>query len=140
MNLGYLSPDGKFYTCNYWEHMSLAVRICHEITGTEFYSGFKAEQYLLDIGYLVIRSRNIGYNSICSKEYGDSINCDKTIVNLITTAQHNYIRELFNNNSWSNLDQLDSMNEVLKTDSDFKRWLPQDDDLVLNPALNGKIE
>lgn len=39
-----------------------------------------------------------------------------------TAAQHNYTRELFNNN-YSNLDQLDSMNDVLKNDNDFKRWL-----------------
>ena len=89
MNLGYLSPSGQFYICEYWGHGSLALRICRNIhkINTDLLTPIQAETYLFNLGYLCIRSRDISYTHYCSKKYSDSICVNKSVINILTKSQ-----------------------------------------------------
>ena len=134
MKLGYLSPKGKFYECNYWEHMDLATRICKKITDKvydkpiELIHGYDAERYLLDLGYICFGSRYVVFNQFCSEEYRNTIHIDKFVVNLLTEVQSKYLNSL----DFDNLDQMDAALKILRDDEDIKKYVDIDDDLIVN--------
>lgn len=56
MLIGFLSPEGIFYECTSWEHTSKAVEIYEQLYGEHYYGS--AEDFLLRLGYLVLRARD----------------------------------------------------------------------------------
>lgn len=60
--IGFLSPQGIFYMCKPWEHEKMASKICMENHNIS-YMGSRAEDFLLEQGYLIIKedSAFLGY-------------------------------------------------------------------------------
>lgn len=58
MLIGFLSPEGNFYECSSWEHTSKAAELCEELYSKTFHIGQIAEDYLLSLGYMVLRVRD----------------------------------------------------------------------------------
>lgn len=137
MVIGYLSPIGKFYSCLSYGHTDLALSICQKLYKSEItrFNIIDAEKYLLDLGYICFRARDVIYVHLCSKNYCNHLNTNNKLVNIISESQHNYIKNIFNSNSWNNLDQLDSMNRILNDNQSFESYLKKDSHLQLNPIL-----
>lgn len=55
--VGYLSPTGNFFKCEPWGHTELASRLVFEVFG-ENLLGLDAEDFLLDEGFLAIKTRD----------------------------------------------------------------------------------
>lgn len=62
--IGFLDPEGKLHECNSYEHLDLAVEITEKM-GKSFRNRLDAENYLLSLGWIAVRARdvygNIGY-------------------------------------------------------------------------------
>lgn len=137
MNLGYLSPDGKFYSCNSFEHLDLAYKICSKITKLvyntpiELVNKIEAEKYLEDIGYICFRSRDINYYHFCSKDYKNILNIadNKYLINLLTDTQLNYLNTI---EDFDNLEQIDCVNRIIKDNAELKEAIIDDKDIILN--------
>lgn len=137
MNLGYLSPSGKMYTCSSFGHMELAMKICntYEKPVFELTNSLDCEMYLLDIGYVCIRSRSVEYSSFTTRKFGNYFGA-KVCVNLLTDAQRDFIRNLFETSSWYNTDQMDAAQMILDYD-ELLRDTEWNDGELMNP-LNRK--
>ena len=137
MNLGYLSPSGQMYTCSSYGHMELAMKICntYEKPVLELKNSLDCESYLLDIGYVCIRSRSVAYSSFTTRKFGKYFGA-KVCVNLLTDAQKDFIRNLFETESWYNTDQMDAAQMILDYD-EFLRDAKWNDGELMNP-LNSK--
>ena len=55
---GYLTPEGILEECDSYEHCDKAREICESL-GQKFLTGVQAENYLLDKGYVVVRTRDV---------------------------------------------------------------------------------
>lgn len=139
--IGFLAPDGKFQSCSSFEHLDMAAHICKTITKSvygkdvDLVQCFEFERYLLDIGYVMFRARDIGYAQWCSKEYCDSLNLpDDSYVNSLTSKQIAFINKCNDNLTWNNSDQIESMYKILEYDKDIKQGI-KDNELKLNPCL-----
>ncbi len=68
---GFLSPDAVLYTCTTYDHLNTALEICEKL-GRKFNNGVKAEDYLMDAGWVVVRARDvygrIGYPQLCDEQ------------------------------------------------------------------------
>lgn len=137
MNLGYLSPSGKMYTCSSYGHMELAMKICntYENPVYELKNSLDYEVYLLDIGYVCIRSRSVEYSAFTTRKFGKYFGA-KVCVNLLTDAQKDFIKNLFGTDSWYNTDQMDAAQKILDYD-DLLRDTELNDEELMNP-LNRK--
>lgn len=137
MNLGYLSPSGKMYTCSSYGHMELATKICstYENPVYELKNSLDCEVYLLDIGYVCIRSRSVEYSSFTTRKFGKYFGA-KVCVNLLTDAQKYFIKNLFETDSWYNTDQMDAAQKIIDYDESLRDMKLNDGELV-NP-LNRK--
>lgn len=69
--IGVLSPDGKFYKCESYGHLSLAKELCKTLFNKEFLSGVKCEDYLLENGYIVFQTRHVynGFFKITDEQF-----------------------------------------------------------------------
>lgn len=109
--VGFLSPEGEYIKCASWEHTSKAHEICVEKFGESFFNGLSAEDYLLSLGYLVIRARDT-YMTYWDKDH-------KAI--LLTDKQLSWLTE---NAEQFNEEQKKDMNEILFDQEDLrKRYL-----------------
>ena len=73
--IGMLSPDGKFYECDSYGHLSLAEDLCKDLFNkTDFYRTIQCEDYLISKGFIVFQARHV-YNGFfeISKEQLDFI-------------------------------------------------------------------
>ena len=52
---GFLSPQGNFYECDGYFHMTTAEKICDSI-GAEYKNGFLAEQKLFHLGWIELKT------------------------------------------------------------------------------------
>ena len=59
--IGYLAPDGNLFECEAWGHMDKAKEVCLALYGEDFYSGVKAEEYLLSKGFVILYARSVGF-------------------------------------------------------------------------------
>lgn len=140
MNLGYLSPSGQMYVCDYFGHLELARKICntYEKPFIELMNSSDCELYLLDIGYVCIRSRSVEYRPFTTRKFGSHFGA-KVCVNLLTDAQNDFIRNLFETKSWYNIDQMDSAQMILDYDECLRDGdIELKDGEIMNP-LNTKI-
>lgn len=78
VNLGFMSPSGKMYTCQPFEHLDLAKELCSKLgflDNTEkinkFYSSIDCENYLLAKGFLCMYSRNMMHGCAQKVQIGD---------------------------------------------------------------------
>lgn len=55
---GYLSPEGILEECESYGHTDKAKEICESL-GQCHFTGIRAEEYLLDRGYVVVRTRDV---------------------------------------------------------------------------------
>ena len=56
--IGFLSPNGKFYSCEPWCHLDAAETICDQVYNKYFPFRDEAENYLLQKGYLELRQKD----------------------------------------------------------------------------------
>ena len=61
--IGYLSPEGELHECEPWEHLDKATEIAESLTHRTPLTRLDAEQYLLNLGYLVVASRSVYGNT-----------------------------------------------------------------------------
>jgi hypothetical protein len=117
MKLGFLSPDGKLYECHSYDHLDTAMKICKSFENPvyELRTNLDCEDYLMDIGYVCLRARTVNFSSFCSKKYSQHFNA-KFCINFLTNSQRAYLKELFKNDAWFNVDQMDSADDILKYD------------------------
>lgn len=106
--IGFLSPEGEYIECTSWEHTSKAHEICVEKFGESFSNGVSAEDYLLSLGYLVIRARD-AYMTYWNKDQKAILLTDIQISWLTSNA------ERFN--EWQKKD----MNEILFDQEDLRK-------------------
>ena len=137
MNLGYLSPSGKMYICSSYGHMELAMRICNTYENPEYElkNSLDCETYLLDIGYVCIRSRSVVYEHFTTRDFSKHFNA-KVCVNILTDAQKNFLKQLFKNDEWYNTDQMDMAQQILEYDAMLKNSDLGDGE-ILNPLNIG---
>lgn len=105
--IGFLSPEGKFIECCSWGHTDKAKEICEEKYNKEFTIGLEAEDYLLSLGYLVLRARDA---------YMSYLNDCKWIV--LTDEQINWLTE---NIETLNENQKKDLNEILNDQEDIRK-------------------
>lgn len=115
---GFISPDGKYYTCDYAQHIYLAQRICNEnnyVQEIQKYTDgdvnlLDYEEYLYAKGYLGIASRYMAHSC-----YRGAIinNHDFGHVHL-SECQKKFIKNNLNNAY--NFDTLKSMEKLLQYD------------------------
>lgn len=55
---GFLSPEAVLYECASYDHLSTAIKICEGL-GKVCYNGIEAEDYLMDLGWVVVRARDV---------------------------------------------------------------------------------
>lgn len=108
--IGFLSPAGAFYKCEYWEHKSKAEQICKEVYNKPFSRPFDAIGFLLEHNWLILYSRELGHQQI---NYNKPIKTRPYSINYITSEQK----------SW-----MDSHAEQLNTSQleDYQRILDED--------------
>ena len=73
--IGILAPDGTLTPCNSYEHLSLASEMVENMEDAPVdvkCSGIDAEQYLQQLGYVIVRARDvyglIGYYKLWESE------------------------------------------------------------------------
>ena len=139
MKLGYLLPNGKFYECNYWEHLHLAKIICKKISSSvynksiELATELDAENFLMDLGCICFRSRDVNYVQFCSDIYKNNLNVHNYLVNVLTNSQLEYLNNL---KDFDNLDQMDCVQKIIDNDTDIRKYIDTDKDLVVNKGFN----
>ena len=141
MKLGYLLPNGKFYECNYWEHLHLAKIICKKISSSvynksiELATELDVENFLMDLGCICFRSRDVNYAQFCSEVYRHNLNVNDCnyLVNLLTDSQLEYLNNL---KDFDNLDQMDCVQKIIDNDTDIRKYINTDKDLVVNKGFN----
>lgn len=107
--IGFLSPEGDFMECSSWEHRDKAIEICRDKYHKEYFVGQDAEDYLLSLGYLVLRAKD-AYMSYLNEENGKWI--------ILTDKQISWAIEhanLFNEG------QKKDMNEILFDQEDIRK-------------------
>lgn len=57
--IGFLNPQGELIKCSSWGHLDKAVEICEEIYNKYFIYRQEAEDYILSLGYVAIRARDV---------------------------------------------------------------------------------
>lgn len=120
--IGILTPDGKFFKCSSYGHSSLATSICKKLGRDE--NGYYAENYLLNMEYIIFRARDCYMNNFKSRdfynEYSDVVNESKEEfhMNFITEAQHKFINKF--KKQANNLEQYDYIIKMLEMDRDIK--------------------
>lgn len=69
--IGYLNLEGELIECKHFEHLDKARELCYQLYGKDFFIRQDAEDYLLDMGYIVIRRADvfINYTNSESGEY-----------------------------------------------------------------------
>lgn len=117
MIIGFLTPNGTFIKCNSWEHFDTALRICRKI-GENFYNGYEAEQYLLNKGCVIFRSRDAYMNHY--KDAGKGFDKDNVKIIYLTEAQLKWINQKQDKAAWNNIEQAECVNEILKWDADLR--------------------
>lgn len=60
--IGYLSPEGHFYKCESYGHLSKAREICVSLFNKKFSHIVRCENYLLENGFVVFQVRNVYKN------------------------------------------------------------------------------
>jgi len=114
METGFMSPDGKMYTCQRFEHLSLAKKLCDKFGYLDeikklnkFYSGIDCENYLLSKGFLCIYSRNLTHGCIMNATIGN-----KTFLPVkLSDIQEKFIKDNLVNAF--NSEQLKTMYDIL---------------------------
>jgi hypothetical protein len=56
--VGFVTPKGEFIECAPWEHLDKAQELCKDRYSQDFCNRQNAEDYLLSLGFLVIRARD----------------------------------------------------------------------------------
>ena len=133
MKLGFLSPDGKLYECNSYDHLDMAMKICKSFEQPiyELRTNLDCEDYLMDIGYVCLRARTVNFSNYTTRKYAEHFGA-KFCINFITEAQREYIKNLYMNDEWFNTDQMDSADSILKYD-ELLRSAELSDGEILNP-------
>ena len=98
--IGFLSPKGEIIKCCSWGHSSKAEEICKKAYEKEFAFGLAAEDYLLSLGYLVLRARDAYMSN--RNEDGEWI--------LLKVEQLNWLEE---NSSKLNAQQKKDVSDIL---------------------------
>ena len=107
--IGILAPDGTFYTCTTYEHLSMSQHICINILSNVpnniQVKGVACEEYLHHMGYVTVRARDvyglIGYP-----------NKDRQIVHL-TKQQRDWLVSEYENMPEDKRKTVDYMLDVL---------------------------
>lgn len=107
MLIGFISPEGDFYECASWEHTSKATTLCEKLYNKEFYIRQDAEDYLLSLGYLVLRARDA---------YMSYLNGDKWIV--LSDKQIAWLTDKADN---FNDGQKKDLNDILHDQEDIRK-------------------
>lgn len=70
--IGLLSPEGKFYECDSYGHLSLAEDLCATLyKKTDFYHSVECEDYLIKKGFIVFQARHVynGFFEITKEQF-----------------------------------------------------------------------
>lgn len=105
--IGFLSPEGEFFECVSWGHTSKATELCEKLYNKIFHIGIDAEDYLLSLGYLVLRIKDA---------YMSYINGDKWIV-----LSDKQIAWLTDNADCFNDGQKKDLNEILNDQEGIRK-------------------
>ena len=57
--IGFLNPQGELIKCSSWEHLDKSTEICKDVYNKEFIYRQDAEDYILSVGYVAIRARDV---------------------------------------------------------------------------------
>lgn len=120
LKLGFMSPDGKFYECEYYGHLDLAEKICEE-TGliqelkelsllNKYVSRLDCENFLVAKGYLEICSRNASHS--CEYMRGVSVMDERIPRVNLSDIQKVFLKDNLEN-AW-NEELCDSMYHILR--------------------------
>lgn len=102
---GYLTPQGILLECESYEHLEKAKEAVEGITNTSWIkSGLEAENYLLDLGYIVVRARD----AYANLGYGHSKDPDKFLH--LTAEQKKWLE---NNYEDFNLDLREAVDKLI---------------------------
>ena len=86
---------------------------------------------------MCIRSRSVEYSTFTTRKFGKYFGA-KVCVNLLTDAQKDFIRNLFETESWYNTDQMDAAQRILDYDERLRDGdIKLSDGELINP-LNRK--
>lgn len=107
--IGFLNPKGELLECSSWEHLDKAVELCEQLFGIDFYVRQDAEDYLLSLGYMAIRARDV-YMSYKNDDTGKWI--------VLTDEQLKWLAE--NVNSFNDGQKKD-INEILFDQEDIRK-------------------
>jgi hypothetical protein len=105
--IGFLTQEGKFIKCESWEHLDKAQEICENRYNKVILNRQEAEDYLLSLGYMVFRARDV-YMS-----YWDS---EKNFRHL----SEQQLKWLTDNNDEFNDMQKEDLNDILLDQNNHK--------------------
>lgn len=109
---GFLLPDGRYFECESWEHLSTAVEICQNVYQKDFDNSrgksLEAENYLFEIGCVAFYARSSEHRWI---------NSDKQVL-ILTDMQRDFIIKHLKNAN--NNEQKESLLELLEWDDGYR--------------------
>lgn len=114
--IGFLPPDGVFIPCHSWGHMDTAIRICKDLN-QKFTNGVEAEEYLLQLGYVVFTSRDCymyHYKTTIPEEETEE---ETTEYIYLTEAQINFIQTQEERLAWNDYDQAFAVHRLVENDA-----------------------
>ena len=86
--VGILAPDGKLIPCESYDHLNIANKLVKEMEHP-VNNKLEAEEYLQQLGYVVIRARDV-YGLIGYLDDNDHLIC-------LTNAQKRWLEENYDN-------------------------------------------
>lgn len=121
--IGYLSKEGKFYTCNSWGHSALAQSLCEQFKlkneDGSVPVGLETEYAILNHGFICFRARD-AYMHYYSQSMGavETNSHSDRKMNFITAEQMAFIEA--NQSNWNNIDQAECVREMVETSEGLK--------------------
>lgn len=114
---GFLAPDGTFYQCPAYGHMSEAERITQTVLHVHLKNGVDAERFLLMKGYVAFYARRVGFLAT-----GVFKNCgcdsEERVIRLLTDEQIAFLEDAL---TFCNLEEKrNCMKEILEEDRCLK--------------------
>jgi len=106
--IGYLTPEAEFIECEHYGHLDLALEITETKYEKQFMNRIDAENFLLNIGVLVLRARDA---------YMNYWNEDKISI-LLTDEQIKWIAD---NIEGLNPMQKKDLSEILEDQDDLRK-------------------